>query len=226
VLIVFHDGPQAQFRPVFDPWIEYVVNTLGYAVVAPNLRGSSGYGRAYEAADDQLQRDDVIKDLGALIVWVGAQTGFDAKHVVVSGAGYGGFLALAALANYGDRLSGGVDLGGIGDFVTYAANGPRTREAARRSEFGDERDPDTRAFLRRISPLTIADRIGKPLFVAHGRNDARVPVAQSEQVAATLRSRGVEVWYLEARNEGYGFRKQPNRDAYFRAFAQFLLSLK
>ncbi len=226
VLIVFHDGPQAQFRPAFDPWIEYVVDTLGYAVVAPNLRGSSGYGRAYEIADNQLQRDDVIKDLGALIVWVGSQSSFDAKHVIVSGAGYGGFLALAALANYGDRLRGGVDLGGIGDFVTYAANGPASREAARRAEFGDERDPDTRAFLRRISPLTTADHIGKPVLVVHGRNDARVPITQSEQMVATLRARGVEVWYLEARNEGYNFLRLQDREACLRAFATFLRSLE
>lgn len=222
VLVLLHGGPEAQFRPAFDPWIQYVVNELGFAVVAPNIRGSSGYGKTYLAADNGMLRDGVVKDLGALIVWVGLQSGFDRKHVAVAGGSYGGFLALTALANYGDRLIGGVDLAGIGDFVTFLTHTAPYRQYLRREEYGDERDPDMRAYLRRISPLTNADRISRPLLVVHGKNDPRVPVSEAEQIVNRLRSRGSEVWYLQANDEGHGFRKKQNRDAYYTAFAQFL----
>jgi dipeptidyl aminopeptidase/acylaminoacyl peptidase len=225
VLIMLHGGPESQFRPSFDPWIDYVVNELGFAVVAPNVRGSSGYGKTYLALDNGILRDDAVKDLGALIVWVGSQSTFDAKHVVVAGSSYGGYLALAALTNYSDRLIGGVDMAGISDFISYLTNTAPYRQNQRRGEYGDERDPDMRAYLRRISPLTNADRISRPLLIVHGKNDPRVPVAQAEQILNRLRSRGGEVWYLEAKDEGHDFRKKPNRDAYYRTFAQFLQAL-
>ena len=225
VLLMLHGGPESQFRPGFDPWLQYVVNELGFAVVAPNLRGSSGYGKTYLALDNGMLRDDVVKDLGAVIVWVSSQSNLDAKHVAVAGSSYGGFLALAALANYGDRLIGGVDLAGIGDFVSFLSNTAPYRQSLRRAEYGDERDPDMRAYLRRISPLTNADRISRPLLVVHGKNDPRVPLSEAEQIVARLRSRGGDVWYLQARDEGHGFRKKQNRDAYYRTFAQFIVSL-
>jgi dipeptidyl aminopeptidase/acylaminoacyl peptidase len=225
VLIMLHGGPESQFRPGFDPWIQYVVNELGYAVVAPNLRGSSGYGKSYLALDNGMQRDDVVKDLGALIVWVDTQSAFDAKHVVVAGDSYGGYLALAALVNYGDRLSGGVTQAGISDFISFLSTTAPYRQNQRRTEYGDERDPDMRAYLRRISPLTNADRILRPLLVVHGKNDPRVPLSESEQLVNRLRSRGAEVWYLQATDEGHGFVKKQNRDAYYRTFALFLKSL-
>jgi dipeptidyl aminopeptidase/acylaminoacyl peptidase len=226
VLILLHGGPEAQFRPGFDPWIQYVVNELGYAVVAPNIRGSSGYGKAYLTLDNGTQRDNVVKDLGALIVWVDAQSTFDAKHVVVAGAGYGGYLALAALENYADRLSGGVDVSGISDFVSFLSTTAPDRQNLRRAEYGDERDPDMRAYLRRISPLTNADRMVRPLLVIHGRNDADVPWSESDQLVNRLRSRGGTVWYLQATDEGEGWAKKQNRDAYYQTFAQFLKSLR
>src|SRR6202142_2552208 len=190
VLISLHGGPEAQFRPGFDPWIQYAVNELGFAVVAPNLRGSSGYGKSYLALDNRMQRDDAVKDLGALIVWVDAQSVFDAKHVVVAGDSYGGYLALAALVNYSDRLSGGVDMAGISDFISFLSTTAPYRQNLRRAEYGDERDPDMRAYLRRISPLTNADRILRPLLVVHGKNDPRVPVSEAEELVNRLRSRG------------------------------------
>jgi dipeptidyl aminopeptidase/acylaminoacyl peptidase len=225
VLLVLHGGPESQFRPGFDPWLQYVVNELGFAVVAPNLRGSSGYGKAYLALDNGMLRDDVVKDLGAIIVWVSSQSTFDRKRVAVAGGSYGGFLALAALANYGDRLIGGVDLAGIADFISFLTNTAPYRQSLRRAEYGDERDPEMRAYLRRISPLTNADRISKPLLVVHGKNDPRVALSEAEQIVARLRSRGGDVWYLQAKDEGHGFRKKQNRDAYYRTFAQFILSL-
>ncbi len=226
VLISLHGGPESQFRPGFDPWIQFLVNELGFAVIAPNVRGSAGYGKSYMALDNAMLREDAVKDVGALIIWVGLQSGFDAKHVVVAGRSYGGYLALATLVNYSDRLRGGVDFSGIGDFVSFLTHTARYRQNQRRAEYGDERDPDTRAFLRRISPLTNADRITRPLLVVHGKNDPQVPLSEAEQIVNRLRAKGGEVWYLLAADEGHGFRKKQNRDAYYQTFAQFLETLK
>ncbi|MDP9065204.1 MAG: prolyl oligopeptidase family serine peptidase [Pseudomonadota bacterium] len=224
VLLILHDGPEMQFRPTFDPWIQFVVNELGFAVVAPNIRGSSGYGKTYSTLDSGLQRDDAVKDLGALIVWVDSQSAFDPKRVIASGAGYGGYLALAALINYGDRLSGAVDMGGMSDLVTFLTGTSPYLQNWQRAVYGDERDPDMRAYLRRLSPLNNADRLTRPLLVVHGQNDARVPVSESEQLVARLRSRGSNVGYLQVKNEGRELRRQPDREAYLGAFALFLTS--
>jgi dipeptidyl aminopeptidase/acylaminoacyl peptidase len=225
VLIVLHGGPKSQFRPAFDPWLQYVVNELGYAVVAPNVRGSSGYGKTYLALDKGELREDAVKDVGALLVWLGLQTAFDSKHVVVSGESYGGYLTLATLVNFGERLRGGVDLAGIPDFVSYLTNTAPYAQQQRRAEYGDERDPDMRAFLRRISPLANAERITRPVLIVHGRNDPQVPLNEVEQMVYRLRNKGGEVWYLQAGDEGHSLRKKPDRDAYYRTFAQFLASL-
>ena len=222
VLILLHGGPECQFRPRFDPFIQYVVDELGFAVVAPNVRGSSGYGKTYLALDNGTLRDDAVKDMGALIVWLGLQGNFDAKRIVVAGSGYGGYLALAALVNYSDRLVGGVDVGGIGDFLSFLSHIAPYAQTQRRAEYGDERDIDMRAYLRRISPLTNADRILRPVLVVQCKNDPRVPFSESDQIVVRLRSRGNEVWYLQAGDEGSEFRKQQNREAYYLTFAQFL----
>ncbi len=226
VLIVLHGGPDTQFRPTFDPFLQYVVNELGYAVVAPNVRGSSGYGKAYAAADDGVLRDDAVKDVGALIVWLGSQSSFDAKRLVVAGSGNGGYLALAALVNYNDRLNGGIDMSGMSDFITFLTATAPYLQRQERAEYGDERVADMRAYLRRISPLTNADRITKRLLVIHGKNDVRVSAAEADQIVNRLRSRGGEVGYLRADDEGENFVKKPARDAYYLTVAQFLQSLR
>jgi dipeptidyl aminopeptidase/acylaminoacyl peptidase len=226
VLISLHGGPESQFRPGFDPWIQYVVNELGFAVVAPNVRGSSGYGKTYMALDNGILREDAVKDVGAMLVWIALHKEFDAKHVVVAGGSYGGYLALATLVNYSDRLRGGVDVSGIADFVSFLTNTAPYRQNQRRAEYGDERDLEMRIFLRRISPLTNADRITRPLLVVHGKNDPRVPVSEAEQIVNKLRAKGGEVWYLLAADEGHGYRKKQNRDAYYETFAQFLMTLR
>jgi dipeptidyl aminopeptidase/acylaminoacyl peptidase len=226
VLISLHGGPESQFRPGFDPWIQYLVNELGFAVIAPNVRGSSGYGKSYMALDNGVLREDAVKDIGAMLVWIGLQKDFDPKHVVVSGGSYGGYLTLATLVNYSDRLRGGVDVSGIADFVSFLTNTAPYRQNQRRAEYGDERDLEMRSFLRRVSPLTNADRITRPLLVVHGKNDPRVPVSEAEQIVNKLRARGGEVWYLLATDEGHGYRKKQNRDAYYETFAQFLMMLR
>jgi dipeptidyl aminopeptidase/acylaminoacyl peptidase len=201
-----------------------VVQELGFAIIAPNVRGSTGYGKTFASLDNGMQREDAVKDVGALLVWVGLQGNLDAKHVVVSGVSYGAYLALAALVNYGDRLRGAVDFGGITDFISFLSNAAPYRQNQRRAEYGDERDPDMRAYLRRISPLSNADRISTPLLVVHGKNDARVPISESDQIVNRLRARSGVVWYLQAADEGQSFEKKQNRDAYYAAFAQFLIT--
>jgi dipeptidyl aminopeptidase/acylaminoacyl peptidase len=226
VLVLLHDGPQGEFRPSFDPWIQYVVGELGFAVVAPNVRGSSGYGRTFASLARGSSREDAVKDIGALVVWLGLDNRFDAKRVVVAGHGYGGYLALTALMNYGDRLKGGVAMSAITDFIGFLGGTAPYLKVGEREEFGDERDTETRAFLRRISPLTGAERITRPLLLVSGKNDARVPFAQSEELVNRLRSRSPAAWYLKANDEGDAFARWPNREAYYRVFADFLLTLK
>src|SRR6185312_9863632 len=153
VIVDIHGGPEAQARAEWDPFTQYLVNELGYAVIEPNVRGSSGYGKTFLKLDNGVLREDAVRDIGALLVWIGLQPVFDRDHVVVMGSSYGGYMALASLAAYSDRLRGGVDVVGISNFVSFLASTAAYRQDLRRAEYGDERDPKMRAFLERISPL-------------------------------------------------------------------------
>lgn len=222
VLILFHSRPDQAFHARFDPWIQYVVGELGYAVLVPDLRGSLGEGRSFAALDDRLQRGDVVKDIGALLVWLEGRPELDAHHVVVAGRAYGGYLALLAAANYSDRLTGLVDWSGITDLPTWLDALPPSRRPAARLEFGDERDPGVRAFLRNLSPIALADRITTPALILHGRRDTRVPFTQGEEMTYLLRGRHVPVWWIVANREGHRFAAQSDRVEAYTAFAQFL----
>jgi dipeptidyl aminopeptidase/acylaminoacyl peptidase len=225
VVIDIHGGPEAQYRPSWDPFVQYLVNELGYAVVAPNVRGSSGFGKSFMALDNGVLREDAVRDIGSLLVWIGVQPGFDRDRVVVMGGSYGGYMALASLVTYGERLKGGIDLVGISNFVTFLRNTSPYRQDLRRAEYGDERNETMRIFLDKISPLSNASRIKKPLLVAAGLNDPRVPASESDQLVWRVRSNGGEVWYLLAKDEGHGFRKKANVDEYLITAAQFLKNL-
>src|SRR6267142_2127529 len=225
VVIDIHGGPELQYRPGWDPFVQFLVNELGYAVVAPNVRGSSGYGKTFLALDNGVLREDAVRDIGSLLVWIGVQPQFDRDRVAVMGGSYGGYMVLASLVAYGERLRGGIDLLGVSNFVTFLRNTAAYRRDLRRAEYGDERDTSMRVFLDRISPLTSASRIKKPLLVVAGSNDPRVPVSESEQLVWSVRAAGGEVWYLLAKDEGHGFRKKANRDAYLQTAASFLQKL-
>jgi len=225
VAIVIHGGPESQFRPEWDPFVQFLVNELGYAVVAPNVRGSSGYGKSFLALDNGVLREDAVRDIGSLLVWIGVQPGFDRERVAVMGGSYGGYMVLASLVSYGERLRGGIDLVGISNFVTFLRNTSAYRRDLRRAEYGDERIEAMRIFLDRISPLTNAARIRKPLLVVAGLNDPRVPASESDQLVWQVRSNGGEVWYLIAKDEGHGFRKKSNVDEYLLTAASFLQKL-
>ena len=225
VVIDIHGGPEAQYRGEWDPFTQYLVNELGYAVVAPNVRGSSGYGKTFLKLDNGMLREDAVKDVGSLLVWIGLQPVFDRDRVIAMGASYGGFMSLASLAAYSDRLRGGVDVVGISNLVSFLSNTAPYRQDLRRVEYGDERNPKMRAYLNRISPLSNATSIRKPLLVVQGLNDPRVPATESQQMVWRIRNNGGEVWYLVAKDEGHGFRKKSNRDVYLETVAQFLQRL-
>jgi dipeptidyl aminopeptidase/acylaminoacyl peptidase len=222
VVIDIHGGPEAQRRPAFRPLTQYVVNELGMAYISPNVRGSDGYGKSYLKLDNGFKREDSVKDIGALLDWIATRDELDSDRVVVSGGSYGGYMVLAAMVHYNDRLRAGIDVVGISNFVTFLTNTKPYRQDMRRAEYGDERDPEMRDFLVEISPLTHAGKITKPMFIVQGQNDPRVPVTESEQMVATIRENGGEVWYLLALDEGHGFRKKSNRDFYDAAVSLFL----
>jgi dipeptidyl aminopeptidase/acylaminoacyl peptidase len=225
VFIEIHGGPESQARPTFNAFRQFLVNELGYAVVTPNVRGSSGYGRSFLKLDDGELREDSVRDIGALLVWLGMQKDFDRNRMVVAGGSYGGYMTLASMVQFGDRLAGGIDTVGISNFVTFLTNTSGYRRDLRRVEYGDERDPKMRAVLQSISPLTNANRIRKPLLVVQGLNDPRVPPSESEQMMRMVRAQGGEVWYLAAKDEGHGFRKKANTDVYRATMVAFLRKL-
>jgi len=212
VLIICHGGPASQYRPNFSPITQYYIIELGIAVIAPNIRGSSGYGKEYLTLDDKYLRSDALRDLGALLQWIEHQPELNAARVAISGGSYGGYLVLAALAEYPAKIRCGIESFGISNFVTFLSNTGKYRQDLRRTEYGDERDQEMRRFLDQISPLTNAHKITSPLFVVQGLQDPRVPVGEAEQIVQALRKNQVDVWYLLAENEGHGFAKKVNRD--------------
>ncbi len=225
VVIDIHGGPEAQYRPHWDPFTQFLINELGYAVIAPNVRGSLGYGKTFVKLDDGVLREDAVRDIGSLLFWIGLQPAFDRNRVVVMGASYGGYMALASLAAYSDRLRGGIDVSGISNFVSFLGSTAAYRRDLRREEYGDERDAKMRVFLNRISPLNNSAQIRRPLLVVQGLNDPRVPASESQQMVYRIRSKGGEVWYVEAKDEGHGFRKKANQDVYLQTAAMFLSKL-
>ena len=222
VVIEIHGGPEGQSRPFFDPGTQYMVSELGIAVLSPNVRGSSGYGKSYLKLDNGRLREDSVKDIGKLLDWIAQQDELDAERVVVTGGSYGGYMVLASLVHFGDRLRGGIDVVGISNFVTFLENTEDYRRDMRRAEYGDERDPEMRTFLEAISPANSAQKIRTPLFIVQGANDPRVPASEAEQILAAVRANGGDPWYLLAKDEGHGFRKKSNRDYLAAATSLFL----
>lgn len=221
VIMLIHGGPEGQSRPNFSATVQFWANELGAAVLLPNIRGSEGYGKTYLGLDNGFKREDSIKDIGALIDWVATQPDLDKDKIVVAGGSYGGYATLAAMTHYNDKLAGGADTVGISNFITFLEATAEYRRDLRRPEYGDERDPEMRAFLQKISPLTNASKITKPMLVIQGYNDPRVPVGEAEQMVAAIRKNGGEVGYVLAMDEGHGFRKKSNQFVASMAQAQF-----
>jgi dipeptidyl aminopeptidase/acylaminoacyl peptidase len=222
VIIEIHGGPEGQARPEFLGQENYFLNELGVAMIFPNVRGSSGFGKTFLKLDNGFKREDSYKDIAALLDWVKAQPDLDSERVMVAGGSYGGHMTLAIAAFYPERIRCAVDVVGISNLVTFLENTSGYRQDLRRAEYGDERDPKMRRFMLQIAPLNNSGKIRKPLFIVQGANDPRVPLSEAEQMRDTLKKAGVPVWYLVAKDEGHGFTKKGNRDFQFDATVMFI----
>ena len=222
VLIEIHGGPEGQSRPDFLGRANYYLNVLGIAMVVPNIRGSTGYGKTFTKLDNGLAREGSYKDINALFDWIATRPDLDASRVAVTGGSYGGHMTLAISTFYSDRIRCSVDVVGMSNLVTFLEHTEGYRRDLRRVEYGDERDPKMREFLERIAPMNNIDKIKKPMMVVAGQNDPRVPVSESDQIVAALKKQGTPVWYIRAKDEGHGFQKKANRDYQFYATVEFL----
>jgi dipeptidyl aminopeptidase/acylaminoacyl peptidase len=212
VLINIHGGPEGQSQPFFSGTTQFYLNETGIAVIYPNVRGSSGYGKTYLKLDNAERREDSVMDIGALLDWIATQPDLDASRVAVAGGSYGGYMVLASLTHFGDRIKAGIDAVGIANFNTFLANTSAYRQDLRRAEYGDERDPKMKAFFEKMSPANNVDKIQSWLLVSHGKNDPRVPFSEAQQIAEKVRAKGRPVWTVYADNEGHGFGKKENVD--------------
>jgi dipeptidyl aminopeptidase/acylaminoacyl peptidase len=212
VIVYPHGGPESQSRPTFNSVFSFLVNR-GYAIFAPNVRGSSGYGTRFMNLDNVRKRMDSVTDLAHGAYWLRDSGRVDARRMAVYGGSYGGFMVLSAITNYPDLYAAAIDVVGIANFVSFLENTGAYRRAAREAEYGSlEND---REFLGTISPIHHVDKIRTPLMVIHGANDPRVPVGEAEQIVSALKARGVPVEYLRYEDEGHGLLKLVNRlDAY------------
>ncbi len=222
VMVIIHGGPEGQSRPGFLGKNNYFIDELGIALLYPNVRGSSGYGKSFLQLDNGFLREGTYRDVQALFDWIATRQDLDAGRIMVTGGSYGGHMTLAVAVLYADRIRCALDVVGISNLVTFLERTESYRRDLRRVEYGDERDPKMRAFLEKIAPLNHADKITKPLFVVQGKNDPRVPLSESEQIVETLKSKGTPVWYLMAEDEGHGFAKKKNADFQFYATILFV----
>jgi len=222
VLVVIHGGPEGQSQPVFLGRGNYYLNELGIALICPNVRGSTGYGKTFSLLDNGFKREDTYKDINALFDWIGGQSDLDASRICVTGGSYGGHMTLAVSTFYSDRIKCSVDIVGMSNLVTFLEHTEAYRRDLRRVEYGDERDPKMHEFLERIAPMNHVDMIKKPMLVVAGKNDPRVPVSESQQIADALKKQGTPVWFLIGKDEGHGYRKKVNQDYQFYATVEFL----
>ena len=212
VIIDIHGGPESQTRPRWNPGAQYFAEMLGATIILPNVRGSEGYGTRYLNLDNGERREDSVRDIGALLDWIATQPDLDPARVAVYGQSYGGYMSLASMVHFSDRLVGGVERYGISNWTSFLQNTEAYRRDNRRAEYGDERVPTMRAVFDRISPLNNVGRITKPMLVMQGANDPRVPQSESDQVVRELRANGIEAWYVLFADEGHGFQKKHNND--------------
>jgi len=222
VVVNIHGGPEGQSLPTFLGRYNYLLNEMGIALIYPNVRGSTGYGKSFTLLDNGFLREDTYKDINALFDWIAAQRELDAARIGVTGGSYGGHMTLAVATFYSDRIRCSIDVVGISNLVTFLEHTEAYRRDLRRVEYGDERDPQMREFLERIAPMNNIEKIKKPMLVIAGKNDPRVPVSESDQIVAALKKQGTPVWYIMGKDEGHGFQKKPNQDYQFYATVAFL----
>ncbi|HUE82974.1 MAG TPA: prolyl oligopeptidase family serine peptidase, partial [Pyrinomonadaceae bacterium] len=222
VVINIHGGPESQARPGFLGRNNYFLNEMGVAILFPNVRGSSGFGKTFLQLDNGFLREDSYKDIGTLLEWIAKEPRLDANRIMVTGGSYGGHMTFAVAQRYSDRIRAALPVVGISNLVSFLERTEAYRRDLRRAEYGDERDPKMREFMERIAPLNHAKSITKPMFIVQGGNDPRVPLNEAEQMVSTMRSNNTPVWYLMAKDEGHGFAKKKNQDFQFYATVMFM----
>ncbi len=219
VIVSVHGGPEGQERPGFNALYQYYLSR-GYAIIAPNVRGSTGYGKTFTHLDDVRKREDTLKDLIHITKWLRESGGADPKRIAIMGGSYGGYMTLAAITLYPDAWAAAVDTVGIANWESFMKNTSGYRRRQREVEYGSlEKDGD---FLRSISPINKVDKIKTPLFVIAGRNDPRVPYTEAEQIVGALRKRNATVEYKLFDDEGHGVSKLKNRLVLYPLVADFL----
>jgi dipeptidyl aminopeptidase/acylaminoacyl peptidase len=208
VVLSFHGGPEGQERPIFNATYQALL-ARGIAVFAPNVRGSSGFGKRFVNLDNGPKRFDAVRDIKACVDHLVSSGLTNPGRIGIMGGSYGGYMVMAGLTEYPDLFAAGADLFGIVNFATFFAKTEPWMAAISKVEYGD---PETQAdLLRRLSPIHKIDRVRAATLVLHGANDTNVPVVEAEQVVASLKARGVPVEYVFFVDEGHGFRKAPNR---------------
>jgi protease II len=212
VLISIHGGPEGQSVANFNAFLQFVCTELKVAVLVPNVRGSTGYGKTFLNLDNAELRENSVKDIGALLDWVKTQPDLDPERVIVYGGSYGGYMCLASMTNYNERFRAGINLFGISNFTTFLKNTSPYRADLRRAEYGDERKPEMAKVFEQISPINKIKNITKPMFIYQGLNDPRVPFSESQQMVDALKAQGNQTWYVIAKDEGHSLAKKANRD--------------
>ncbi|HEY0564669.1 MAG TPA: prolyl oligopeptidase family serine peptidase, partial [Terriglobales bacterium] len=209
-------------RPGFIGRNNYYLDELGVALIFPNVRGSTGFGKTFTKLDNGMHRQDTYKDIGALLDWIGTQGTLDASKIMITGGSYGGHMTWAVDANYNDKICCSLPVVGMTNLVTFLEHTEAYRRDLRRVEYGDERDSQMRQYLESIAPMNHLDEIKKPVFSIVGKNDPRVPWTESQQVIGKLQQQGTPTWFLIANDEGHGYAKKRNQDFQFYATIMFV----
>jgi len=222
VIVNIHGGPEGQSRPTFLGRNNYYINELGLAILYPNVRGSTGYGKTFLKLDNGFHRDDTYKDIGALLDWMKQNPDLDGDKIMITGGSYGGHMTYAVATFYSDKICCALPVVGITNLVSLLEHTEAYRRDLRRVEYGDERDPKMREYLEKIAPLNNSEKIRKPLFAVVGKNDPRVPWSESRQMLDKLKNSGTTTWFLMANDEGHGYSKKKNQDFQFYATIMFV----
>jgi dipeptidyl aminopeptidase/acylaminoacyl peptidase len=217
-----HGGPEGQFRPGFLGRKNYFLNELGVALVFPNVRGSTGYGKSFLKLDNGMNRDHTHKDIGALLDWIKQSPNLDGDKIMITGGSYGGYMTWAVAYEYNGKICCSLPIVGPSNLVTLLEHTEAYRRDLRRVEYGDERDPRIREYMEKTAPLNNSEKIQKPVFAVVGKNDPRVPWTESRQMLDKLKGNGITTWFLMANDEGHGYAKKKNQDFLFYATVMFV----
>src|ERR1700704_1626807 len=205
VIVNIHGGPEGQYRPGFLGRNNYYLNEMGVALIFPNVRGSTGYGKTFLKLDNGVNRDHTHKDIGTLLDWIGKNPALDSSKVMITGGSYGGYMTWAIAYEYNDKICCSLPIVGLSNLVTLLEHTEAYRRDLRRVEYGDERDPKIREYLEKPAPLNNSEKIRKPVYAVVGKNDPRVPWTESRQMLDKLKGNGIQTWFLMANDEGHGY---------------------